>query len=219
MNTRSGGLMNHRQKGLNRDKAILKAIENYRALETDQIRVMFFPSQQGKRKTQERLLKLYKSGKANRHRTKDNPYYYYIEKQGMINHLLSLNWVRIWLEQCKTWEKVHSFQYEQEYKVLRCDGFIAIKNTVTDKFKFYFIEMDRGTNEFDKIAKYNKMYDGMYYKDHWWVKLTDRFPIVLVVTISENRLKTIKDMIKEQNKSNLEFKVKLLSDIKKEVLA
>lgn len=213
-------MTNHRQKGSIRDKEVLLTIEKYRALDTDQVKVLFFPSEYGKRKAQERLLKLYQKGKINRYRAKDSPYYYYIgDKPGMITHLLSLNWVRIWLKKtCRTWEKVHSFTYEMEYKVLRSDGFVAIKNVATGKYKFYFIEMDRATNEFDKVKKYNKMYDGMYYKNSWWIDLTDRFPAVLVVTTSRHRFNHIKECIKEQNKAGLEFKVKLLNDIKREVL-
>ena len=211
---------NPKQKGLNRDKAIIKAIEDYQALNTEQVRVMFFDRIDcGQRKAQERLLKLHRSGKLKRKKI-DDIYTYYIDKQpGMTKHLIATNWVRIWsYKNLPSWEKLHSWNYEQDYKILRCDGFIAVRNAMKDSYRFIFVEMDMNTNPFDKVIKYNKLFESEKYSHWWWVSLTERFPPILIVTLDSNRKKAIQGIVEGQNKNDLEFQVKLLDEIKREVL-
>ena len=114
---------------------------------------------------------------------------------------------------------MQSFVYEQKYPGLRHDGFAAIKNTVTGKFKFYFVENDCATNPFDKVKKYSDLHEKEGYQDRWWCKLADRFPPVLVVTSSAGRAENIQKLIDRDNAAGIEFQVHLLSDIKKEVFA
>ena len=208
-------------KGLSRDKKIVQAVEEWTVLDADQIRCMFFSGMAyGKRKTQERLLSLYRAERLQRGRQGDKPYYYYLgDKPGMVKHQLAVNWVRLWLQtSLPSWEKIHSWSYEQDYKTLRCDSFVSIKNTMTGKFRFMFIELDRGTNAFDKIEKYNKLYESGKYDTWWWVKLTERFPAIQVVTVSPARYRLIQGKIEAENKSGLEFKVSLLDEIREEVM-
>ena len=137
----------------------------------------------------------------------------------MIKHLLAVNWVRIWAKHCiPAWESLHSWNYELDYKILRCDGFMAFKNNMTGSFRFMFLELDRGTNEFDKVIKYNKLYESDKYINDWWVKLTDHFPPILIVTVDDNRKKAIQGIVEGQNINGLEFRVKLLDEIKREVI-
>lgn len=206
---------NPKSKGLNRDNQILLTIENYRALTTSQVQLKYFHNMEyGLRKAQERLLKLHKAGKLQRQKLEDE-YCYYVTKQGLLKHLISLNWVRLFVETNKaSWEKLHCFTYEDDYKVLRCDGFAAVKNTVTGQYKFTFIEMDRGTNEFDKVKKYNKLFSDGSYSSWWWVKLTDRFPLIMVVT---NRPERVQEYIDKDNNAGLEFKIITLESIKEEL--
>ncbi|MBO8183440.1 MAG: replication-relaxation family protein [Archaeoglobus sp.] len=212
--------MNARAKGSHRDKAILHAIERHISLDTNQVQCLLFKFKFGRRKAQQRLLRLYQKGKLNRLKLGDGPYCYYQDKKpGKLEHLLATNWVRIWLRtRLKSWERLHSWEYESDYKILRCDGFAAIKNTVTDAFKFYFVEMDRGTNEFDKVQKYNRLYDTEGYQGRWWVKVADRFPTVLVVATTRHRAEHISRLIEEHNKAGLRFEVYLLDQIKREVM-
>ncbi|GAB6180975.1 hypothetical protein JCM14036_22940 [Desulfotomaculum defluvii] len=199
---------------------MVRAVEEYRALDTEQIRVLFFNSMTyGRRKAQERLLKLYQRKRLQREKV-DGIYTYYPDRPpGLIKHLLALNWVRIWLAMtCKSWERLESFTYEQDYGILRTDGFVAIKNTVTCKHRFMFIELDRSCNTFDKVEKYNQLFESGYYGRWWWVKLTDCFPAILVVTTSPTRAVHINQLIKERNNADLNFKVFLLDGIKKEVM-
>lgn len=213
--------INHRAKGSRRDKLILQAIEKCHVLDTEQIWAIFFNQMKyGQRKAQERLQKLYERGCLKRDRIRQEPFFYYIEKRpGQPAHQLGVNWIKIWLQhKCRSWEKIHSFSYEQDYKILRTDGFAAIKNIVNGNLKFYFIEMDRGTNTFDKVQKYCDLYENEKYQGWWWVALTERFPPVLVVTTSLSRKESIEQLITEKNIAGLEFQVSLLDSIKREVL-
>ena len=210
--------MNTRRKGCYRDKAILEAIEDRKALDTDQITALLFKDiAQARRKAQERLLKLYKGGRVKRCRTAlTEPYCYYTDrKHGRLEHLLALNWVYVWLiNGLKAWEQIHCFSYEVNYKILQSDAFVGIRNTVTGKFKFYFVELDRSSNDFDKVSKYNQLYRDGGHGGQWWVKLSERFPGVLVVTTTVKRAAHIGQRIKNENTAGLEFKVMLLSEIK-----
>ena len=114
--------------------------------------------------------------------------------------------------------KLHSWSYEQDYKILRTDGFIAIKNTMSGKFRFMFLEMDRGTNAFNKVDLYNKLYEKEKYAHWWWVPLSERFPVVQIVTVSDSRKRLIQSEIDAKNSAGLEFKVRLLDDVRKEVM-
>ena len=214
--------MNTRQKGCYRDRAILEAIDERKALDTDQISALLFKDiTHSRRKAQERLLKLYKGGRVKRCRTAlTEPYCYYLDrKHGRLEHLLALNWVYVWfMAGLKAWEQIHCFSYEANYKILQADAFAGIRNTITGKFKFYFVELDRSNNDFDKVRKYNQLYKVGGYAGQWWVKLSGRFPLVLVVTTSVKRAAHIQQRVKNENPAGLEFKVMLLDEIKEGLL-
>ena len=212
--------MNPKEKGLHRDSAILQAVESRRALDTDQVRALIFPGMAyGQRKAQERLLKLHRRGRLDRERVGDT-FAYYHTRPGPLAHLLGVNWVRLWLEAgLKSWEVMHSFQYEVNFGILRADALAAIKNTVTGRYRFFLIEMDRGTNGFDKVEKYGRLFETGGYAGHWWVDLTERFPPVLVATTAPGRAAAVRKLVKKQNSAGLEFRVVMLDQIKKEVLS
>jgi len=217
---------NLRLKGSRRDNEILRVIEEWGVLNTDQVQAIFFakkddgkPFVYGQRKAQERLLDLHRSGKLHRQMV-EGIYCYSLDPKGLLKHRVAVNWIRLWMpEQKATWEKFHSWNYEQDYKIVRCDGFAAYKNTVAGKFRFAFIEMDRGTNSFDKVKKYNTLYETeKYYSNSWWLPLTARFPPTVIVTVHPDRKRLIQSHIEAENKNKLEFQVKLLDDIRKEVM-
>lgn len=214
---------NPKSKGLKRDRLILQTIEEWGVLDTQQVQAMFFHNMAyGQRKSQERLLKLYRQGKLNRARGEDCYCYYLNDKPpGMVKHLLATNWVRLWfLQQCASWEILQSWTYEQDYRILRADGFASIKNNMTGKFRFAFVEMDRATNSFNKAVLYNKLFgqQDKHLLGKWWFALTDVFPTILIVTTTNTRKNAIQGQIESQNKNNLVFTVKLLDDIQKEVM-
>lgn len=213
--------VNPKRLGYYRDRKILQAIYDYRALNTEHVHALLFNNMiYGQRKAQERLLKLTRQGKLNRSRAGEDPYIYYSgDRPGMLDHLIGINWIRIWLQQnLSSWETLHSWSYEQDYKVLRADGFAAVKNSATGKFKFTFVEMDRGTNKFNKAELYNKLFAKNSYTSWWWVPLTQRFPPVLIVTVSESRNRIVQSELEAHNSCGLEFQIKLLDEIKKEVM-
>jgi len=206
------------QKGFSRDKLIISMVEEWKVVNARQVQAHMFKFPYGLRKAQERLLKLHRRGKLTRWHGEEG-YSYSLEKKNASSaHFEALNWVRIWLENnCKSWEHFHSWQYEQDYKILRADGFAAIKNNVTGKFNFYFVEMDCSPkNAFDKVPKYCRLFEEERYKNSWWVELTDKFPKVLIVT--NCRKEKILRHVAEENKSNLRFEVRSLEEIRKECL-
>ena len=212
-------MSNHR-KGYCRDNSILETLEQWKVLDTEQIRLLLFHElAQGRRIAQNRLLRLHQRRRLNRGRDSfDQPYYYYMGKaEGQVTHRLGVNWVRLWLTRnLKTWESLDRFDYEQDYGVLRADGFVATKNKFTGKMAFAFVEFDSHTsgNPFDKVSKYNKLYDKQ--PTTWWANLTTRFPPIIVVTTSPVREASIRERISKENPIGLEFRVYCLDRIKKE---
>lgn len=216
-----GGLTT-RQKGCLRDREILLEIERRQALNTEQVRSLFFKDlKSGRTKAQERLLKLYQGGRVKRCRVSlTEPYCYYTgPRHGRLEHLLDLNWVYVWFTAgLKAWEQVHCFNYEPPLGILQPDAFCGIRNSVTGRCKFWFVELDRSANDFDKVEKYNQYYGTEAYIGQWWRKLADRFPTILVVTTTARRATNILKRIKDENEHGLNFKVMLLNEIKEGLL-
>lgn len=201
---------NTHKKGYYRDRSIINAIKHHKVLDTEQIRLLLFSKQKsGLRIAQRRLKKLVDTKKINRARDSiDCQYEYFIGKRPSQNeHILMVNWVYIWiLYNLRSWEKLERFDFEQDYGILRSDAFVFIKNKFTDKNKFLFIEVDMSDNPFDKVEKYNRLYEEERYSGWWWVKLTDRFPKILIFT--NRKLEIV------GNKNNLEFEIHDLESIK-----
>lgn len=213
--------MNKVQQGYYRDKKIVREIEARGSLNTEQITAMFFRGSAGLKKCQQRMKKLYDAKRVKR--TKINAsgsYCYYIGKRsGRLEHLISTNWVYIWLtKQMKSWESLWYWQYEMAYDILRCDAFTGIKNSFTGEVKFYFVELDRSNNTWDKTRKYNQLYETEKYSDSFWVQHAKVFPVILCVTEDKNRLNLIEQSVMEENKHNLRFEVRLLDDLVSEVI-
>ena len=215
------GAMSHRKHGYCRDNSVIERVVSHRCLNAEQVQVLLFPlTASGKRKCQQRLKRLTDQLRLRRFRySLEEPYAYFRKEIKQIEHTVLLNWAVIWIErQLKSWEEIHSVDYNYDMKILIADCFIAIKNTITGQFRFLFIEMDihNAGNEFDKVRKYTRLYDNL--PDQWWVKSTKRFPAVLLVTNDGHKLKEINKLVKSENKNGLEFKSYLAGDLRKEVL-
>jgi hypothetical protein len=92
--------------------------------------------------------------------------YYVGQRPAQLEHRLGVNCIRLWLQQrLKSWETLEIWQYEVNYGQLRPDALAAIKNSVTGKLRLMFIEYDRAYNKFDKVAKYERFYNGELYKN------------------------------------------------------
>lgn len=209
--------MNNHVKGFRRDKAILAALGEWGVLDTDQLQMMFFPSL---RMTQKRLQRLIEQGKIKRYRDcTGQPYFYYLErKPGQPEHKIGLNWIRLWIERSlKSWEALSTWQYEPNYKSIRPDALAAVRNSVTEKFRFCFIERECDTNPCRKVKLYNDLYASGEYEKAWWAEKADRFPPVIVAVETLTRMDTVKQFIEKENKHGLEFRVYLMDQIKQDV--
>lgn len=216
------GALSNRSKGYSRDERILERIHTHRCLNTEQIQVLLFPlTASGKRKCQQRLKRLTDQKRLQRWRYDlEQPYAYYRERLEQMQHTVLLNWAVIWIErQLKSWEEIHSVNYNQGMGVLIADCFISIRNIATGQFRFFFIEMDihHPANEFDKVRKYNKLFEKL--PNQWWVKQTKRFPKTLLITDNERKLKKINELVRTENKNGLEFESYLVGNIRREVLS
>ena len=210
--------MNLVQKGYCRDKEIIRAIEEHRALDANQITQLFFSNlKYGKRKAQGRLAKMAENKQLKRCRYALNePYVYYMDKKsGQLDHLVATNWVYVWLTgKLQTWETLYHWSYEVDLGIIRPDAFCGVKNTITGAISWWFVELDRSENKFDKVSKYNKYYSERLYQGQWWAKQTKAFPRILVVTDSASRYKTIKELVEEDNTHGLRFDVMMLDSIR-----
>jgi hypothetical protein len=182
--------VNNHQKSYYRDRLLQQTLAGWGCLDIFQITALFFPSL---KMAQKRMQRLTETGKVKR--TRENlgqPYcYYYERKPGQIDHRLGMNWIRLWLmKRLKSWEQMYSFDYEINYGLLRPDGMISIKNITTGQYKFIYIEYDRGFNKFDKVEKYERWYDSEGYADQWWVRYTEKFPLILVVSERHPNIKS-----------------------------
>lgn len=196
--------MNNHQFCYRRDSEIVLSLKEWGALDLYQIKHLHFPSIRAARRRMEVLAE---KKHVNRVRLEMQlPYHYFIGKRpAQLEHRIGTNYARLYLtSKFKSWESEHSWEYEPQWcmPILRPDGFMAVKNTVTNKLNCFFIEFDRAFDPFDKVEKYNELYQSSLFKDAWWIGAVDRFPAVIVVSEDIDRAqKHIKD-----NKNNLEFR-------------
>lgn len=118
--------MNNHQLGCRRDRLLIDTLQEWGTMDTEQIRIMFFPSL---RVAQRRLQRLKDKGKVKRIREMlETPYCYYIKQYSY--ERMAINWVRLWLsKQLKSWEKINEFDYD--------NNICRVINTVTCGIKTY----------------------------------------------------------------------------------
>lgn len=187
-------------------------------LDTEQIRLLFFRDV-SLRMAQRRLKKLTEGKQIKRDRLSINlPNFYYVGKRPcQIEHRLGVNWIYAWLRlNLRSWEKFHSFEWEVAYSVLRADGLCAIRNLALNNFTFSFVEFDihESGNPFDKVGKYNALYESREWQRSWWSSLATGFPSIIVVTTGNPR--RIHDRVESENRNGLEFIVKIYNQVKEE---
>ena len=210
--------MKNHEKGSRRDKELLRLVGEQSALNTEQLRLLLF-SDVNQSMAYRRLSRLVERKYLKRDRFSVNePYFYYTDrKPGQPDHVLGVSWIYTWIRlKLHSWEKLHSFEREQNYKILRPDAFIAVKNVWENKLSFSFAEFDvaESGNKFDKVEKYNSLYSSEGYLGAWWVPLATRFPPVIIVTTGS--IKRIQERIDADNSSNLDFRPYTLDWIKEE---
>lgn len=214
--------MNNVQRGYFRDRRIVELVEKCGALSTGQVAVMLFGHMRaGYRKAQERLQMLVKRKQLMRIRPAINvPYVYFVGRQmDQIDHRVALNWALIWLmKTMANWERTVDWEYEPDYGYIRPDLLWVAENMVTGRYRAVYVELDRSIrNRWDKVAKYNDLFERESYAGSWWVDKAERFPRILVATTTEARVRQIQRTIERDNRHDLRFDVRLLCELKKEV--
>lgn len=192
-------------------------------MNTDQIHHLFFGNiPTGLKKAQQRLKILHKQGRLKRFRpTIDEPFIYYTDKKkAQYEHQIIINWVYIWfISTLKNWEKLYRFDYAQNYGILECDAFVAKRNIWIGEHRFYFVECEVNSHlPFEKVKKYNRLYEEERYLDWWWVPLASGFPRILIVCTDQKRLNEVKQAMKQDNVNGLEFVIQSLDDLKGEII-
>ncbi|OEH86026.1 hypothetical protein BHU72_14835 [Desulfuribacillus stibiiarsenatis] len=202
--------MTNHKKCFARDNKIVEYVKRWGFLSTDQIaHLIFGGTKTSKRLAQRRLKYLVKENILQRKRVSfDEPYiYWYNAKKNILQaaHIVATNWIIIKLLSEKLgYEMVTMASYEDDYDILRCDCFVEIYNDKEKNYRHYFIEADISHNDFDKVVKYNKLYEN--YKDikQSWIKRTEGFPTILITT---HRKKSIEKRLFKENKHGLEFQI------------
>jgi hypothetical protein len=197
-------------------------LETNGSLDTDQIQLLLF-NDNVPHTARRRLKKLSDTKKIKRDRFSINePYFYYLDKKpGQIEHVLGVSWVYVWIiSTLSSMERIHCFYREvKDYKIIRPDAFVGVKNLWKDSLSFFFVELDIDQSGHDfgiKAGKYNDLYRSEGYLNQWWVTLAKRFPPIIVVTTG--KVKTIEEKISKANTNNLEFRVYSLDHVKEECI-
>lgn len=198
--------MNDVRRGYLRDSRIVAGIREMKALTTEQVRCLYFRGlRYGLRKAQERLLKLVREGRVKR--TRAGPEYaYYVDRErpGQLDHVVAVNWCRIYLERSLLPQERLTWM-QPDYGFLRPDGLALIENTLTGNVYGWYVEADLSDNRFDKAGLYARLYESGAYEGEWWVGKARVFPGVLVAT---HRPVAVQRAIKRDNAAGLQFVVK-----------
>lgn len=211
--------MNHVRAGYRRDSVLVATIGEWKALTTEQVALLLFPIPAGLRKAQQRLKKLYEQKRLLRCQHEASFCYYVDRKPGQLDHVLALNWVRIWLTRRSHWTTLDRWEYEVACGDVRADGIGLVRNKWTNSHEAWFIEYDRGVshNPWDKAHLYNTLYESGRYLGAWWVPFVTRFPAILCVTDSAAKLNEMQRGVKKHNPHGLRFEMKALEDLIREV--
>lgn len=120
-------MINFRRQCYQRDSRLIDILKEWGVLDTEQIKLLLFPSI---RVAQRRLSKLAQQNKIKRS-TQITPYFYYIDANKNPLQRIAVNWARLWLiGKIKSWERT-TFNYDTN----TC----TVINTVTGTTKEYYI--------------------------------------------------------------------------------
>lgn len=213
--------LNNLKKGYKRDNDILKTIEMCGVMDTEQLTVLFFKFQSGRRKCQARMKSLCDRNLVNKVRLSiDTPNIYFHGKQpDGIKHSLELTWVYIWMNN-RPGEKLLSWETEQLKDFgLRTDILCSTEILMTKEIRWYCIEFDRGSVSHSNYIKV-ELYDDLYKKEGYsgsklMKKLGNplRFPKVILITDYYKQRNKINNMV-TASQSKVKFDVYLIDEIK-----
>ncbi|QUH21059.1 replication-relaxation family protein [Alkaliphilus sp. B6464] len=162
--------MTNREIQQQRDREIIKFIEQFKVASTDTIAELFFPSL---RMAQRRLSRLVDYGVLKREREHFTfQYVYYIEKTKQMQHRLILT--EFYRQIKRLGIEVVKFENEFTFfEGIRPDGFIAY--SIGEKNYIAFIETELSNKP--NITKYEELY-----KSEEWKKVLPIFPAIIWVT-------------------------------------
>jgi hypothetical protein len=183
--------LNNMQKCSNRDAEIIALLHTHQVLCTEQIACLLFRGlRQPLLVCRRRLKSLAEHGRIAR-----RPFAPYASNVYAVEswpkqweHRLGINWVYCWLRATlKPGESLAHWQAPYDTgSGLKPDALWGIREQ-GGTMRFSFLEMERGTNPFDKPALYNAYYEQKNYQNEWWVAYAERFPGIIVVTGTEAR--------------------------------
>jgi hypothetical protein len=222
-------MLNSRQIGFQRARAIRESIDQFGALVIEQLVAMHFNGMEyGIVKARERMRKLSeRNGHISKEKldTSGRLYYYPTGSRPQHNsafHVINRNWGFLYLIQGKKdYQKVVDLDTEYDLDILVADGFIGLLNTFTNVTDYWFIESDKASskNKFEKVLKYTEYYKSGKYKLEHWATKAKRFPGVLIVTDTPTKAKKIMELIEKQNTEGIRFKVITVEEIKTEIMS
>ena len=150
---------------------------------TSELARLFFPFKSGRRKCLQVTQRMVEAGQINRFMAEE--YMHYIGKKSkQWRHIREVTKFYIYMLESK--EEIIYYKKEFDYPGGRADAFYIVGGKVGKKF---FLEMDDGQNEFDKIQKYEKFKQSGLWKREWWADPLKSgrvsFPLILVVSERE----------------------------------
>ena len=96
------------------------------------------------------------------------------------------------LKELKSWQKILYWKHEYKYPYGIADGLYVVKTTLDSGIKF-FLEMDDGNNEFDKISRYEAYCNSRKWESEPWAdplgKGVKTFPLVVIATPRPEKLR------------------------------
>lgn len=212
--------MNNMQKCLNRDAAIVSLLHTHSVMCTEQIAALLFRGQRYPLVScRRRLRSLTQHGRISRRRFA--PYasnVYCVDGwPRQWEHRLGINWAYCWLrQQLKPGEALATWQTPYYSGSIRPDALWEVVSR--EGSQFGFLELDRGTNKFDKVTLYNDYYSGAEYQLETWAARAERFPQVLVVTTTPARRNRILRAVAADNARALRFETILFSTVRSSVV-
>lgn len=209
-----------REKAKVRDNKIIQFIDDRRFVKREHIQQEFFNSKQAERVCARRLKKLFEREKVNRFRPEiDSSYIYHLidrKRSNKWSMFVGINEIYYLIARdLKQWQKILKFKLEEDCEILQADALMFLKTTIDGGGKKFFIEYDASYNEFDKISKYCQLKTSDWIK-YDWAKSSNgySFPIVLIVTESKGRKEDIRQLVREQNVSDVNFRVVTMAELR-----
>lgn len=205
--------MNFVRYGMERDERIVKLVHQGKAFTRLQIEMLFFKQKDATRKCQLRLKRITEAGKVNKLiRSPHEPAIYYSGKRTKImDHTLLVNdiYTAVMTQKPGNVRVTWYWEYPLMGGLRVADAMIDIYDIIAGKRHVVFVEVERyADHRFSKHRTYEEISQMSWIKEDWAIKDSTRilFPLILIVTEAKLTIK-----------SQLDFKVVSISDIKRDV--